>query len=54
MYILYIKMIFLKIMDECPSCYKDNHIDMSLDALVELTGSKENACAIHKSSPLIS
>ena len=46
--------IILKIMDECPGCYKDNHLDMSLDALVQLTGSKENTCAIHKPSPRIS
>jgi hypothetical protein len=46
--------IILKIMDECPGCYKDNHVDMGLDALVELTGSKENACAIHKPLPRIS
>ena len=44
----------LKIMDECPGCYKDNHIDMSLDALVELTGSKEKACAINTGLPQIS
>ncbi len=42
-------MINLKIMDECPGC--DNNIDMSLEALIELTGSKENACAINQQLP---
>lgn len=46
--------IILKIMDECPGCAKDNRIDMSLDALVQLTSSKENACGIHKPIPKIS
>lgn len=46
--------IKLKIMDECPGCYKDNHVDMSLDALIKLTGSKENACAINRPPPRIS
>jgi hypothetical protein len=45
--------IKLKIMDECPACKEDNHVDMSLDALIELTGSKENACAINKGLPMI-
>jgi hypothetical protein len=35
----------LVVMDRCPGC-SDGHIDMGLDALVELTGSKEIACAI--------
>lgn len=46
--------IKLKVMDECPACHIDNHIDMSLDALVELTGSKEKACVINTISPKIS
>jgi len=46
--------IKLKVMDECPACYIDNHVDMSLDALVELTGSKEKACAINTILPRIS
>ena len=43
----------LRVMDECPACAADNHVDMSLDALIELTGSKENACAIGKTLPII-
>ena len=46
--------IKLKVMDECPACHIDNHIDMSLDALVELTGSKEKACVINTIPPKIS
>ena len=45
--------IILKIMDECPSCIQ-NRIDMSLDALIELTGSKQKACAINRRLPRIS
>ena len=40
--------INLVVMDECPGCHGDNHVDMSLDALIELTGSVEAACAIHR------
>jgi hypothetical protein len=40
-------------MDECPACKEYNHVDMSLDALIELTGSKENACAINRGLPMI-
>ena len=43
------KSIQLTIMDECPGC--GNNVDMSLDALIELTGSKENACAINLPLP---
>jgi hypothetical protein len=43
----------LKIMDECPACAIDNHVDMSLEALIELTGSKDNACAINTVLPMI-
>lgn len=43
--------IELTIMDECPGC--DNNVDMSLDALIELTGSKEAACAINLPLPNI-
>jgi hypothetical protein len=43
----------LRVMDECPGCGSDNHVDMSLDALIELTGSKENACAINSVQPMI-
>ena len=43
----------LRVMDECPACASDNHVDMSLDALIELTGSKESACAINTVQPMI-
>ncbi|KAI8903975.1 hypothetical protein EDD86DRAFT_249865 [Gorgonomyces haynaldii] len=47
------RQIQLKVMDECPGCAKDNHLDMSLEALIELTGSKEIACAINRMPPMI-
>ena len=47
------KSMNLKVMDECPGCAEDNHVDMSLDALIELTGSKEAACAISTTQPII-
>lgn len=37
----------LIVMDECPGC-TDGHLDMGLEALIELTGSMENACAINQ------
>lgn len=40
--------ISLTVMDDCPGCYADNHVDMSLEAMVELGGSKEAACAINR------
>jgi hypothetical protein len=43
--------IVLTVMDECPGCGSDNHLDMSLDALIELTGSVESACAINTVQP---
>lgn len=44
--------IVLIVMDQCPGCGSDNHrIDVGLEALVELTGSVENACAINKPLP---
>jgi len=43
----------LKVMDDCPACALDNHVDMSLEALIELTGSKDNACAINTVLPMI-
>ena len=46
--------IDLKVMDSCPACESDNHVDMGLDALIELTGSKEEACAISLPQPKIS
>lgn len=39
----------LTAVDECPLC--GNNIDMGLDALIELTGSKEAACAINMPLP---
>lgn len=42
----------LKVMDTCPGC-TDGHIDMGLDALVELTGSVGAACAIDRELPKI-
>lgn len=45
------KSIVLTVMDECPGCGSDNHLDMSLEALVELTGSVEAACAINTVQP---
>jgi flagellar motor protein MotB len=47
------KSMNLKVMDECPGCAVDNHVDMGLDALIELTGSKEAACAISTTQPII-
>lgn len=44
--------INLTVMDECLSC--NNNIDMGLEALIELTGSKEKACAINEELPNIS
>ena len=43
----------LQVMDNCPGCAEDNHVDMSLDALIELTGSKQSACAINTVLPII-
>ena len=43
--------IDLIVMDECPSC--DNKVDISLEALIELTGSKEAACSINRPMPMI-
>ena len=45
--------VVLTVMDECPACAVDNHVDMSLDALVELTGSVEAACAINTLQPQV-
>lgn len=45
--------IKLKVMDKCPGC-SDNDIDMSLDALIELTGSVEKACSINTTPPIVS
>jgi len=45
--------IKLKVMDKCPSC-SDYDLDMSLDALIELTGSVETACSINTTPPMIS
>jgi hypothetical protein len=43
----------LLVMDSCPGCEIDNHVDMSLEALIELTGSKEHACSIGRTLPMI-
>jgi hypothetical protein len=45
--------IVLTVMDECPACAVDNHVDMSLDALIELTGSVEAACSINRLPPQV-
>lgn len=47
------KSLVLTVMDECPACGSDNHVDMSLDALIELTGSVNAACAINTLQPQI-
>jgi hypothetical protein len=47
------KSIKLKVMDKCPSC-SDYDLDMSLDALVEVTDSVESACSINTTPPIIS
>lgn len=44
--------IKLKVMDKCPSC-SDNELDMSLDALIQLTGSIEAACSINTTPPIV-
>jgi hypothetical protein len=41
------KTMKLMVMDQCPGC-GDGHVDMGLDALIELTGSAEAACAIDR------
>ena len=44
--------IDLTIMDECPGCGVDNtKIDVGLESLIELTGSKEVACSIGRLQP---
>ena len=40
--------ITLTVQDSCPGCSGDNHVDMGIEALVELTGSPEAACAIDR------
>ena len=45
--------IQLTVMDQCPGCQGDNHVDMGLDALIELTGSVDIACAINLPRPLV-
>jgi hypothetical protein len=47
------KNLVLTVMDECPGCGSDNHVDMSLDALIELAGSVNVACAINTVQPQI-
>lgn len=43
----------LTVQDSCPGCAGDNHVDMGLEALIELTGSKEAACAINTGLPRV-
>jgi hypothetical protein len=38
--------MILQVMDCCVACEEDGHVDMGLEALIELSGSKEVACAI--------
>jgi hypothetical protein len=45
--------IVLTVFDKCIACEKDNHIDMGLEALIELTGSKNLACAINTILPVV-
>lgn len=45
--------LILTVMDSCSVCSADNHVDMSLDALIELTGSVNAACAINTVLPEI-
>ena len=42
-----------QVMDECPGC-KSGGIDVSLEAIIELTKSKEAGCAINRLPPKIS
>jgi len=48
------KTITLTVVDTCNACQEKNHLDMGLEALVELTGSKEVACAVNQPLPQIS
>lgn len=42
----------LTVMDECPGCGADNtKIDVGLESLIQLTGSKEVACSIGRLQP---
>ena len=45
------KVIVLTVIDECPSCDSDNHLDMSLDALIELAGSVKSAHNVNSIEP---
>jgi len=45
--------IILTVKDSCIACESDDHLDMSLEALVELTGSPTIACSIGRSLPRI-
>jgi hypothetical protein len=44
--------IKLVVKDSCPGC-DDGHVDFGLEALVELTGSDEHACAINRLQPQV-
>jgi hypothetical protein len=49
------KSVKLTVVDACPGCAGDNHLDMSLDALQELFGGKTSlTCAINTVTPKIS
>lgn len=49
------KTLTLTVVDTCPACDKDNHVDISLDALVELfDGDSTKACGIDRTVPQIS
>ena len=45
--------LILTVQDECPRC-GNSKIDMSLEALIELTGSVDIACSINRPQPRVS
>ena len=48
-----LRSIEVMVMDVCIGCKEDNHVDFGLEALIELTGSPEVACAINLPMPQI-
>lgn len=46
--------VVLTVMDTCNACEIDNHLDMGLEALIELTGSSATACAVNLPLPRVS
>jgi hypothetical protein len=46
--------VVLTVMDTCNACEVDNHLDMGLEALIELTGSSTTACAVNQPLPRVS